>query len=503
MQSQDNILEMKAIDKIFPGVKALDSVDFSVRKGEVHCLIGANGAGKSTLMKVLSDAYKQDGGEIIFDGEKLESNGTLERRKKGISVIYQELSLVNELDVGENVFINNYPRTKLGTIDWQLVYENTQKIADQLKLDIDVRAKVSTLNVGQRQLTEIMKALACNAKLIVMDEPSSTLSKQEFEILLKVIKDLKAKGITIIYISHHLEELFIVGDRITILRDGRFIDCKPVSELDIDMLVEKMTGVKALEESKEVDKIENKPVSDEVVLEISNLCNYKVRDVNFKLHKGEIFGIYGLVGSGRTEILRSIYGLDSTTKGEISLKGQKVMFISPSEAIKNKIGFIPENRKTQGLVQMLPVWENITMVALNKFKKNKKIDYNNINEVCLDYKKRLDIKTPSINTITENLSGGNQQKVIIAKWLLQECEILLIDEPTQGIDVMTKEEIYKIIKDLANKGTSVIVVSSELDELLKICDNITVMYDGKQVMTASKENYNPDKFLSVSVTGGK
>ena len=339
MQSQDNILEMKAIDKIFPGVKALDSVDFSVRKGEVHCLIGANGAGKSTLMKVLSDAYKQDGGEIIFDGEKLESNGTLERRKKGISVIYQELSLVNELDVGENVFINNYPRTKLGTIDWQLVYENTQKIADQLKLDIDVRAKVSTLNVGQRQLTEIMKALACNAKLIVMDEPSSTLSKQEFEILLKVIKDLKAKGITIIYISHHLEELFIVGDRITILRDGRFIDCKPVSELDIDMLVEKMTGVKALEESKEVDKIENKPVSDEVVLEISNLCNYKVRDVNFKLHKGEIFGIYGLVGSGRTEILRSIYGLDSTTKGDISLKGQKVMFISPSEAIKNKIGF--------------------------------------------------------------------------------------------------------------------------------------------------------------------
>lgn len=503
MQSQDNILEMKAIDKFFPGVKALDSVDFSVRRGEVHCLIGANGAGKSTLMKILSDAYKQDSGEIIFDGEKLESNGTLERRKKGISVIYQELSLVNELDVGENVFINNYPRTKLGTIDWQLVYENTQKIADQLNLDIDVRAKVSTLNVGQRQLTEIMKALACNAKLIVMDEPSSTLSKQEFQILLKVIKDLKAKGITIIYISHHLEELFIVGDRITILRDGRFIDCKPVSELDIDILVEKMTGVKALEESKEVDKIESKPVSNEVVLDVSNLCNHKVTSVNFKLHKGEIFGFYGLVGAGRTEILRSIFGLDSTTEGDISLKGQKVMFTSPSEAIKNKIGFIPENRKTQGLVQMLPVWENITMVALNKFKKNKKIDYNSINEVCLDYKNRLDIKTPSINTITENLSGGNQQKVIIAKWLLQECEILLIDEPTQGIDVMTKEEIYKIIKDLANKGTSVIVVSSELDELLKICDNITVMYDGKQVMTASKKNYNPDNFLSVSVTGGK
>lgn len=244
MQERDNILEMRKIDKLFPGVKALDGVDFSVRRGEVHCLIGANGAGKSTLMKILSGAYVEDGGEIIFDGEKLKPHGTLERKKKGISVIYQELSLVNELTVGENVYINNYPKTKLGTVDWKEVYKKTQEIADEMNMQIDVKAKVSSLNIGQRQMTEIMKALASNAKLIVMDEPSSTLSKREFETLLQLIKDLKAKGITLIYISHHLEELFMVGDRITILRDGKFVACRNASEINEDHLVEYMTGAK-------------------------------------------------------------------------------------------------------------------------------------------------------------------------------------------------------------------------------------------------------------------
>lgn len=320
MQEHDNILEMRKIDKLFPGVKALDSVDFSVKRGEVHCLIGANGAGKSTLMKILSGAYVEDSGEIIFDGEKLKPHGTLERKKKGISVIYQELSLVNELTVGENVYINNYPKTKFGTVDWKEVYKKTQEIADEMNMQIDVRAKVSSLNIGQRQMTEIMKALASNAKLIVMDEPSSTLSKREFETLLQLIKDLKAKGITLIYISHHLEELFLVGDRITILRDGKFVACRNASEINEDHLVEYMTGAKVSEKN---EYTEAKPLNDEKVLEVKGLTNHKVRNISFDLHKGEVLGLYGLVGAGRTEVIRSIFGADPYEKGEIKLHADR------------------------------------------------------------------------------------------------------------------------------------------------------------------------------------
>lgn len=501
MQERDYILEMKGITKAFPGVKALDNVDFSVKRGEVHCLIGANGAGKSTLMKVLSGAYVEDEGEIIFDGEVLKPHGTLERKKKGIAVIYQELSLFNELDVGENVFINNYPKTGLGTVDWKKVYEDTQALADKLNIKINVRSKVADLNIGQRQLTEIMKALASDAKLIVMDEPSSTLSKNEFEILKKVIEDLNGHGISIIYISHHLEELFIVGHRVTIMRDGKFVACKPTEELDEDALVEYMTGAKV--EKRELSQ-ERAKLSDEVVLELDHMSNEKVSDISFQLHKGEILGMYGLVGAGRTETVRSIFGADPYKSGRILLNGKEVHFKSTAEAIKNKIGLMPEGRKTQGLVLILPVWENITMVALRKFLKGKLVDYKKIETECMDYKKSLNIKTPSIKTLVGSLSGGNQQKVIFAKWLAQDSDILIIDEPTQGIDVMVKAEIYKIIERLAKEeGKSVIVVSSELDELLTVCDNIMVMYDGKHIMTAEKGNFQSDEILQASLTGRK
>lgn len=309
---------------------------------------------------------------------------------------------------------------------------------------------------------------------------------------------MKAKGITLIYISHHLEELFMVGDRITILRDGKFVACRNASEINEDHLVEYMTGAKV---SQKNEYTEAKPLNDEKVLEVKGLTNHKVRNISFDLHKGEVLGLYGLVGAGRTEVIRSIFGADPYEKGEIKLHGRPVHFRHTGEAIANKIGLIPENRKTQGLVQILPVWENMTMVALDKCKKNGVINYGVIRETCELYKKSLNVKTPSINTVIQNLSGGNQQKVIIAKWLFRDCDILLIDEPTQGIDVMVKEEIYKIIRNLADEGKSMIVVSSELDELLRICDNIIVMFDGKEVMTSSKENFNPDKILSVSVTG--
>lgn len=499
MEMQENILEMRGIDKLFPGVKALDHVDFSVKKGEVHCLIGANGAGKSTLMKVLSGAYTQDSGTIVFDGRVLKTAGPLERKKDGIAVIYQELSLINELDVGENVCMNHYPRTKIGTVDWKRVYKKTEEIAKRLNVSVDVRAKAGSLNIGQRQLTEIMKALASDARLIVMDEPSATLSQNEFKTLLMVIKDLKAKGITVIYISHHLEELFMAGDRITVLKDGKLAACGRCADLNEDLLVEYMTGVKAEKIKEEEHEIHR--LSGEVVLELKGLCNHKVRDVSFQLHKGEVLGLYGLVGSGRTEIIRSVFGADSYHKGELLLKGKAVKLRSSKDAIRHKIGLVPENRKTQGLVLILPVWENMTMAALDQLKRYKMIDYKSIRKKCEEYKTALNVKTPSLSTITQNLSGGNQQKVVLAKWLMQDCDILLIDEPTQGIDVMAKEEIYRIIRDLSSQGKSIVVVSSELEELLRICDNIHVMYDGRQVMKTSKKNFDPDRILTVSVTG--
>ncbi len=494
----DNILEMIKIDKVFPGVKALDQVDFMVKRGEVHCLIGANGAGKSTLMKILSGAYKEDGGKIIFDGKQLSWHGTEARRKEGISVIYQELSLFSELTVGENVYINNYPK-KGGKIDWKKVYEDTQKLADSLNIRIDAKARIADLNIGQRQLTEIMKAIACNAKLIVMDEPSSTLSKNEFQILVQVIQDLKAKGITIIYISHHLEELFLVGDRITVLRDGRFVTCKGTHELDENTLVEYMTGVTMSQGQQEERKLHK--VSDEVVLELKDLCNHKVNHVSFQLHKGEVLGLYGLVGSGRTEILQSIFGVVPPSSGEIYLHGKPVTFKCTKDAIQNGIGLAPESRKTQGLVLPLPVWENMSMVALRKFRMGGKLHYKRIFEECNSYKERLRIKTPDVHTIAGNLSGGNQQKIILAKWLMKDCDILLLDEPTQGIDVAAKAEIYKLIGEMTRMGKSVIVVSSELEELLRICDNIHVMYDGEQVIQVNRAEFSSDYILHASVVG--
>lgn len=494
----DNILEMIKIDKVFPGVKALDQVDFMVKRGEVHCLIGANGAGKSTLMKILSGAYKEDGGKIIFDGKQLSWHGTEARRKEGISVIYQELSLFSELTVGENVYINNYPK-KGGKIDWKKVYEDTQKLADSLNIRIDAKARIADLNIGQRQLTEIMKAIACNAKLIVMDEPSSTLSKNEFQILVQVIQDLKAKGITIIYISHHLEELFLVGDRITVLRDGRFVTCKGTHELDENTLVEYMTGVTMSQGQQEERKLHK--VSDEVVLELKDLCNHKVNHVSIQLHKGEVLGLYGLVGSGRTEILQSIFGVVPPSSGEIYLHGKPVTFKCTKDAIQNGIGLAPESRKTQGLVLPLPVWENMSMVALRKFRMGGKLHYKRIFEECNSYKERLRIKTPDVHTIAGNLSGGNQQKIILAKWLMKDCDILLLDEPTQGIDVAAKAEIYKLIGEMTRMGKSVIVVSSELEELLRICDNIHVMYDGEQVIQVNRAEFSSDYILHASVVG--
>lgn len=491
------ILEMKGICKSFPGVMALKSVDFKVRRGEVHCLIGANGAGKSTLMKVLAGVYEQDNGEIYFDNQQLKVSNVIARKKAGISVIYQELSLVHDLNVAENIFLNNYPKNGC-KINWNETYTRAEKLIRDLNLDIDVRSKISELSIGQRQLVELMKALSCDSKLIVMDEPSATLSKDEFETLMRVIGDLKEKGITIIYISHRLEELFIVGDHITVMRDGSVVAVLDAKDVAVDNLIEHMIGY-SLKKEIRTDYAHN--FSNEVIIELSKVSNKKLKGIDLKLHKGEILGMYGLVGSGRTEILRAVYGVDSISEGKILYKNEEVRFKSPREAIDNGIGLLPENRKTQGLVLTLHVWENVAMVSIKKFIKNCFIRYSSLMKSCENYVRDLNIVTPSLKVMVRNLSGGNQQKVILAKWLLKDCDVLLIDEPTQGIDVGAKREIYKIIKSKAEEGKSIIVASSELEELMQICDNIAVLYEGKIAGIFSNQSMNEDIILQTAVSG--
>ena len=492
-----NILEMRKINKSFPGVQALKDVDFFVEEGEVHCLIGANGAGKSTLMKILSGAYTKDSGTIIFDGEELKDLNPIATRKKGISVIYQELSLVSELSVTENVLINNLPR-KMGKIDWKAAYDKVQKLVDELNISIDIKAKVGELSIGARQLVEMMKCIASNSKLIVMDEPSATLSHDEFETLIKTIADLKRKGITIIYISHRLEELFIVGDRITVLKDGMNVTTVDSKDIDVDQLVEYMIGHKLVKNAYNKD---TQVSSREPVLEVRNFCNKRLHNVSMTLGKGEIVGLYGLVGAGRTELLRAIYGVDPIDSGEMILRGKVKRPKSPRDSIRSGIGMLPENRKVQGLVLCLPVWQNMCMVTMKKFRGKLGINYKKVGETTRGYIKSLSIKTPSEKTIVVSLSGGNQQKVILAKWLMQKSEILLVDEPTQGIDVGVKDEIYKILRDAAQDGHAIIIASSELAELMNVCDRICVMFHGKMVAEFTKDELDKASILQYAVAG--
>lgn len=492
---QDNILAMEGITKIFPGVKALDNVNFYVKRGEVHCLIGANGAGKSTLMKLLAGVYPLDGGTIEFNGEKLIATNTIHSRKAGIAVIYQELSLVGALTVAENILLNNY-NSKV--VSWRKMNKAAQKYCERLKVNIDVTAIVNTLSIGQRQLVEIMKALATGAKLIVMDEPSATLSNEEFNILLSIINDLKQQGITIIYISHRLEELFQVGDQITILRDGCNVATMSTEDIDVDRLVELMIGYRL---DKKTIGHTSSIESTEKVLQLENVTTHRVRNINIDLHRGEIVGLYGLIGSGRTEVLRSIYGVDKLKEGSLKLFGKTYTPHSPIDAVNHGIGLVPENRKTQGLVLTLPVWENVVLVSLPRFIKNGILSYRRMFSEVDDYVKKIRIKTPSVKTIMNNLSGGNQQKVILAKWLLKDCELLLVDEPTQGIDVGAKEEIYKLLRSTADNGKSIIVASSELDELRIMCDRIIVMYEGEIIKTFVTANAEEDEILQAAIAG--
>ncbi len=471
-------LEMRKISKSFPGVKALTDVDFSTYKGEVHALIGENGAGKSTLMKILAGAYEQDSGEIYIDGKKVNIRNPQEAINLGVGIIYQELNLIPHLSAINNVLLGHEKRNKIGYINKKEHINEAKKWLDYLGEDIidDYNRPVSQLSIAQQQMVEIAKALSLNAKIIVMDEPSATLTDKEMDSLFRIIRSLKEKGVTIIYISHRLEELFEISDRVTVMRDGKLIKCVETSSIDKNMLICMMIG-------RELDKtfpVRQNCVKNENLLEVKGLNRGKVlRDINFNLKKGEILGVAGLVGSGRTEMVRAIFGADRIDSGEIFIEDKKVTIKSPKAAVKLGIGLATEDRKAQGLFLDLSVKHNTTIACLEDVSKAGFVDKEKEDKIVKQSIDDMRIKTSSPKRKVKELSGGNQQKVVLSKWLATGVKILILDEPTRGIDVGAKFEIYTLMNKLAEKGFGIIMISSELPEVLGMSDRILVMHEGR------------------------
>ncbi|MDF2682823.1 MAG: ribose transporter ATP-binding protein RbsA [Brevibacillus sp.] len=491
------ILRMHNISKSFPGVKALQNVDFSVNKGEIHCLIGANGAGKSTLMKILAGVYPKDDGEIYLQGEKVQITSPADSKQLGVITIHQELSLVEHLTVAENIYLGSYAKPRFGIVSWKRLRRQAQELIDRLGIAIDVDTPVSELSMGHKQIVELAKALEGNAKVIIMDEPSTTLSENEIRTLFTIIEELIKQGITIIYISHKLEELFAIGDRVTVLRDGKWVATEKLSELDQAGLTELIIGYKMEKRERSAEQ----PHFPEL-LRAEGLRTRQITDVSFSLGKGEVLGLYGLVGAGRTELLKALYGVDPLLSGSLYLGGELVNIDSPSKAIRLGMGLVPENRKTEGAILSLSVEENAILPAYDRFSSRGVIKPGRIRSEIAEKIRELNVKTPDALTLMGNLSGGNQQKVIISKWLIRQSQIILFDEPTQGVDIGAKQEIYKIIQKLVADGASVIVASSEINELQEICNRILVMFRGNIVGEFHDPQRQKEEILNHAVTGG-
>ena len=471
------ILTMKDIDKSFPGVHALDHVNFEVKRGEVHALMGENGAGKSTLMKVLTGIYTKDSGSITFEGKEVEFHNTREAQDAGVVIVHQELNMLGHLTVAQNIFIGR--EFKKGVkIDDKKMNEEAKKLFDKLHIDIDPTETMADLTVGKQQMCEIAKAISHEAKVIIFDEPSAALTEAEIEELFKIIRDLREQNLGIVYISHRMDEIKVITDRVTVMRDGTYVGTLITNECTKDDIINMMVGRVIYEDPKTESTV---PADAPVVLKVDHLNAGKmVQDVSFELHKGEILGFSGLMGAGRTETARAIFGADPKESGDIYINGEKVTINSPQDAVRCGIGYLSEDRKRYGIVVQKTVAENSTMACLQNFMSGIFINKKKEKKVAQDYVESLATKTPSVDQLVVNLSGGNQQKVVIAKWLINDCDILIFDEPTRGIDVGAKNEIYKLMNKLASEGKSIIMISSEMTEILRMSDRIVVMCEGRK-----------------------
>ncbi len=473
----ENIVQMEKINKSFPGVKALTDCDFSLKRGEIHALVGENGAGKSTLMKILTGVYKKDSGTIRYKGKEVNIPNTRVATDLGIGIIHQELNLMPDLTVAQNIFIGKEPRKKFKWFtDDAKANEMTVELLRSMHVDISPTTLVENLTVAQQQMVEIAKALSYDSEVLIMDEPTAALTESEIDELFIIIDRLRKKGVGIVYISHRMEELKRICDRVTVMRDGEYIGTRDMKEVTKDEIIHMMVGRTIFEGAGGNDI----PISDEVVLEVEGLSRgRRVKDVSFKLHKGEILGFAGLMGAGRTETARLICGADKLESGTIKIRGKEVKIDSPKTAVANGIGYLSEDRKRYGLVLGLDVESNIAMSTMKEYVKHGFLNKDKINKNSEKYVEALSIKTPSSKQLVKNLSGGNQQKVVIAKWLTRDSEILIFDEPTRGIDVGAKSEIYKLLNDLAHKGKSIIMISSELPEILRMSHRVIAMCEGR------------------------
>lgn len=493
-----NRVELRNISKSFGGIKALKDVTLQALPGEIHALMGENGAGKSTLMKILSGAHEKDGGRIFIDGEEAYIKNTHDSKNLGIGIIYQEFSLVPELSVAENVFLSRMSGNG-AWVKWGKLKEEAATLIKEVGFDIDPSVKVGTLSIAQQQIVEIAKALSEKVKVLILDEPSTVLGPNEVKKLFQILLKLKKDGVTIIYISHHLSEIFQIADRVTILKDGTASESLLISQTDKQTIINMMLG-----RSFEAMFPERKVVIGNEILRVENIrLDDKVKGVSFTIKEGEVLGIAGLVGSGRTETMRTLFAADKKSAGVVFLDGKKTKFRSPRDAVKKGIGMVPEDRKHQGVILSMPVKHNISLADLSRISGNfgfirEKAE----KEMTRQLIKKLAIKTPSGEISAGKLSGGNQQKVVLAKWFNRDCKVVIIDEPTRGVDIGAKTEIYSLINELAAKGTAIIVVSSETAELMGICDRILVMREGKIAGELKKEEFTEEHILRYAIGAG-
>lgn len=489
------LLEMNDVSKRFLGVHALKGVHFDLRCGEVHALVGENGAGKSTLMKVLTGIHQPDGGEIFFEGKPYAVKNIGEAQNLGISMIHQELNMMNDLTVAQNVFIGRELKKGPWLDDAGMVRE-TQKIFDRIGIKIDPKTKLGRLTVGKQQMVEIAKAVSRDCKLLILDEPTAALTQTEIEDLFRIMGDLKAKGIGMVYISHRMDEISRISDRITVMRDGEYVGTVDTISVTKDDIINMMIGRVVYEDPKTHSEV---PEDAETVLEVKNLSSGNLfKDVSFKLRKGEILGFSGLMGAGRTEVARAIFGADPHDGGEIFVNGKRVNIKSPEDAVKLGIGYLSEDRKRYGLLLDKSVAENTALASIDKYTKGGIINDRQIKVEAREENAKLRTKTPSMEQLLKNLSGGNQQKVIIARWLIKNSDILIFDEPTRGIDVGAKSEIYTLMNQLAKQGKSIIMISSELVEILRMSDRILVMCEGKKTGELDISEANQENIMQLA-----
>lgn len=500
MSEQVPALRLEGIVKTFPGVRALDAVSFSVMPGEVHALMGENGAGKSTLMKVLGGIHQPDEGVIVVSEEPVVMTSPLEAKSKGIVFIHQELSLAEELSVAENIYLGELPRKSFGRVDWMSLYAKTNEILEKLKVSFDAKTIVGDLSIANQQMVEIARALTVEAKAVIFDEPTASLTDAEKVVLFDVIADLKAHGVGIIYISHRMEEIFKITDRISVLRDGTYRGTVNTAETDEEAVTQLMIGRKL-----DLSRNETRHELGEVALEVRGLsCGNLYSDVSFEVRRGEVVGFYGLVGAGRTEIAETLFGLREPSSGSILLDGEETRIHSPADAIARGISLVPEDRKGQGLVLGMNCRDNMTLPQVDDLKAGPFVAEGSEVAIFDQYRDRLDIRTPGWKQLVGNLSGGNQQKIVIGKWLSMHPSVLIVDEPTRGIDVGSKSEIHNLIRELAAQGYAVIVISSEMPEVLHVSDRIIAMYSGRIIRTFTSEEVNEDNLIqAISGIGGE